>query len=67
MLAIQVRADMLAQIDTNHDGWVSVGEAQNAPAHLVVQASPGGAMIDYGNPQLTNGATGTSGPNCSSR
>lgn len=58
MLAIQVRADMLAAIDTNHDGWVSVAEAQAAPTQLPLLAAAGQPAIDYGNPRLTNGATG---------
>lgn len=58
MLAIQVRADMLAQIDTNGDGWVSAAEAQAAPSALTVAASTIGPNLDYGNPHLTNGATG---------
>lgn len=58
MLAIQVRADMLAQIDANNDGWVSVAESQAAPSSLLVSASTIGPNLDYGNPRLTNGATG---------
>lgn len=58
MLAIQTRAEMLAQIDTNHDLWVSASEAQAAPSALVVNAGAGGPSLDFGNPRLTNGATG---------
>jgi hypothetical protein len=58
MLALQVRAEMLQQIDANADGWVSAAEAQAAPAHLLISTGPGGVSIDYGNPRLTNGATG---------
>lgn len=58
MLAIQVRAEMMSTIDTNHDGWVSVAEAQAAPTTLPILAAAGQPAIDYGNPRLTNGATG---------
>lgn len=58
MLAIQVRADMLAQIDANGDGWVSVAESQAAPTQLSIDTTLGGAPVDYGNPRLTNGSTG---------
>ncbi|MFO1009089.1 MAG: di-heme oxidoredictase family protein [Planctomycetota bacterium] len=58
MLALQTRVDMLAQVDANGDGWVSVAEAQNAPSALVVSASSLGPNVDFGNPRLTNGATG---------
>lgn len=58
MLAIQVRTDMLALVDTNNDGWVSIAESQAAPTHLAFPAAPGGTSIDYGNPHLTNGTTG---------
>ena len=39
MLAIQVRAEMMAVVDTNHDGWVSVSEAQAAPTTLPLLAA----------------------------
>ncbi len=58
MLAIQARTEMMLQIDGNLDGWVSAAEAQAAPSSCVVQSTPGGAMVDFGNPKLTNGATG---------
>lgn len=59
MLAIQIRADMLAQIDTNDDGWVSASEAAAAPTALTVSPTAGGDPIDYGNPQLSGGTTGS--------
>jgi len=58
MLAIQVRADMLAQIDADANGWVSVAESQAAPSQLLVRMSTNGPAIDYGRPRLTNGTTG---------
>lgn len=58
MLAIQVRAEMLQQVDTNQNGWVEANEAQAAPSQLLVATQSGGALLDYGNPRLTNGSTG---------
>lgn len=58
MLAIQIRADMLSQIDIDGDGWVSVSESAAAPTSLTVTPAPDGTPIDYGNPQLTGGTTG---------
>ncbi len=58
MLALQVRAQLLWQIDRDHNGWVSAAEAQAAGAHLWVVPTPGAAAIDYGNPRLDQGATG---------
>ncbi len=58
MLAIQIRADMLSQIDANDDGWVSASEAAAAPTELMVTPSLEGDPINYGNPQLDGGATG---------
>lgn len=58
MLALQVRAEMFAQIDTNGDGWVNAAEAQAAPAHCIVSTGPGGAAVDFGVPRLSNGSTG---------
>ena len=59
MLALQVRAEMLQQLDQNNDGWVSASEANAGGNAIHVEASPGGALIDYGRPSLSNGDTGT--------
>lgn len=58
MLAQQVRADMLAQIDTNGNGWISAAEAQAAPTSCAVAPIAGASPIDFGNPRLSNGSTG---------
>ncbi|MEQ1730928.1 MAG: di-heme oxidoredictase family protein [Vicinamibacterales bacterium] len=58
MMSQQLRSEMLAQVDSNGDGWVSASEAQAAPASCAVQPSAGAVPIDFGNPRLTNGATG---------
>lgn len=58
MLAIQVRAQMLRQLDRDNNGWVSVSEAQNGGPRVLVLPKPDVAALDYGDPRLTNGATG---------
>jgi len=59
MLALQTRLDLLDQVDGNGDGWVSIAEAQAAPASITIQPHPGSAqLVNYGNPQLDGGATG---------
>jgi len=58
MLAIQIRADMLAQIDLNHDGWVSIVEAQAAPASCALAPTALAASVDFGNPRLSGGSVG---------
>ena len=58
MLAIQVRSELLTQIDTNADGWVSAAEAQAAPATVFATSAPGQSPLDFGNPRLDGGATG---------
>lgn len=62
MLAIQVREEILIQVDTNNDGWVSVAEAAASPTALMVQASPG-RDVNYGTAQLSGGSTGVPGLN----
>jgi hypothetical protein len=59
MLALQIRAVMLQQLDRNKDGWVSSVEAQQAAANTWVVPSDGTDAIDYGNPRLSQGATGS--------
>ncbi|MFO1055058.1 MAG: di-heme oxidoredictase family protein [Planctomycetota bacterium] len=58
MLAIQTREKMLNRLDTNRDGWISIAESQAAGTSLFVETAPGGRQVNYGNPRLTNGATG---------
>ena len=60
MLAVQVRADLLALADADGNGWISSSEAQSAPAQARVQTSTNanGGPVDYGSFRLTNGATG---------
>lgn len=58
MFAIQTRAEMLAYLDTNQDGWVSVGEAQASSDHVDVTIHAGSPSVNYGNPRLSNGSTG---------
>jgi hypothetical protein len=58
MLAIQVREQILHQVDRNHDGWISASEAQLAGPSAWVVPTAGAAAIDYGNPRLDGGATG---------
>lgn len=58
MLSQQIRADVLAQIDSNGDGWIGVAEAQAAPSSCAIAPTLGGAPLDFGNARLTNGVTG---------
>lgn len=59
MLALQVRTEMLLQLDSNKDGWVSAAEANAAGSSVMVQPAGGAPFIDYGDPSLSNGATGS--------
>ena len=62
MLALQARADILRQADTNGDGWISVPESQAAPNPILVEVVPGsGEFVDYGRLALSSGATGIPG------
>lgn len=64
MLGLQARAEILRQVDTNGDGWVSIPESQNAPSPILVEAVPGGGdFIDYGHVTLTQGNKGIPGLN----
>lgn len=58
MLAIQIRADLLVQLDTDSSGWISATEAQAAPAQALVRPTSFGAPLEFGDPRLSNGATG---------
>ena len=52
MLALQVRAELMRQLDTDQSGWISAAEAQNAPTSMLVAPHPGAAPIDYGDARL---------------
>ena len=52
MLALQSRGEMLAQLDTNGDGWVSASEANAGPVPIEVETTPGGPLVNYGDPTL---------------
>lgn len=58
MLALQVRADILRQADTNGDGWINILESQSASDPMRVETVVGGTSIDYGSLKLTGGSTG---------
>ena len=59
MLALQIRADILSQIDRNGDGWISASEATQGGSSVFVRSARGGTLIDFGRPSLSNGNTGT--------
>ena len=52
MLALQVRTDLLAQLDTDQSGWISAAEANAAGPDVSVETRPGGYEVSYGNPNL---------------
>jgi len=52
MLALQVRGELLRQLDTNGNGWVSASEANSGPVPLRVATAPGGPLVNYGDPTL---------------
>jgi len=58
MLGIQIRAEIMAQLDTDGDGWISVAESSAGPDPVVVYPGAAEAPIDFGNPGLTGGTTG---------
>ena len=58
MLALQVRAEILSQLDTNGDGWVSVVESAEGPGDVRVEADFN-SDLSFGSPRLSNGSTGT--------
>ncbi len=58
MITLQIRADLLSQIDTDNSGWVSRAEAVAAPTELFVE--PGTSpKISFGSPKLSGGTTGS--------
>ena len=58
MLAIQIRTEMMLQIDTDQNGWVSPAEANDAPEDLLVSPAVGLDPVNFGHPQLSNRTTG---------
>ena len=58
MLAIQTREKMMARLDRNSDGWISAREAQAGGSNLWIETHQNGRSVNYGDPRLTNGATG---------
>lgn len=59
MIALQTRTQVLEQADTNGDGWISVAEAQAAPAgNIHISPSVGAPAIDMGNCKLSAGSVG---------
>ncbi|MCB9899055.1 MAG: hypothetical protein H6825_13700 [Planctomycetes bacterium] len=59
MIGLQTRTKLLLQIDTDSNGWIDATEAQAAPASLTVVPAPGADPIDFGDPRLDGGATGS--------
>lgn len=59
MLALQVRADLLSQLDKNGDGWVNAREANKAPATIGTRPEAGASEISFGSPRLDGGRTGS--------
>ena len=59
MLAIQIRAELLAQLDKNKDGWVSYREARKAPATIGSRPEAGASELSFGSPRLDGGKTGS--------
>jgi hypothetical protein len=52
MIAIQIRAEIMLIVDTNADGWIDLKESNAAPDPILIQATPGGPMIDFGSAKL---------------
>ena len=58
MVALQIRQELLLQVDTDGDGWVSAAEAQAAPSGIY--ADPGTSpKLSFGSPKLSGGNTGS--------
>ena len=58
MIALQIRAELLEQLDTDGSGWVSSEEAVAAPTEIFVE--PGmSPKLSFGSPKLSAGASGT--------
>jgi len=56
MMALQVRDEILALVDTDASGWISAAEAAAAPP---LELDVGGTIVDYGDASLDGGATGS--------
>ena len=52
MLAIQVRAEILAQLDTDGSGWISEAEAAASNGSVLVRPTPGAQPLDFGDPRI---------------
>jgi len=63
MLALQIRADLLSQLDKNDDGWVDAREAMKASATIGTFPEPGALELSFGSPRLDGGRTGSPGFN----
>lgn len=59
MLAIQTRKGLLVQLDQDGNGWVSAVEAAAAGSSVEWTPSAGAAPLDYGDPRLDRGSTGS--------
>ena len=58
MLALQIRAELLDLVDEDGSGWISVPEALAFSGDFEARAR-GGRRVDYGDPRLSNGGSGT--------
>lgn len=58
MLGLQIRTDMLRQLDRNQDGWINAEEAAASKGSVRVRATSQGPWIDFGDPSLSEGRTG---------
>ena len=52
MIAIQIRTDLLLQLDLNGDSWVDYAEAEAAPDPIFVAATPDGPLINFGSAKI---------------
>ncbi len=53
MLAIQIRQDILNQVDTDGSGWISATEASSFSGNVLVSPTGGPAnQVDFGSPAL---------------
>ena len=59
MLALQIRADLMQQLDLDGNEWVSAAEASASNGALFVAPSPGTSPVDFGDPRLNSSTTGS--------
>lgn len=52
MLAIQVRTDLMLQLDTNSDGWVDGPESAAAPSSIFIEPKPRAPLLNFGDPHI---------------